>query len=103
MSAEVAAEHRQSRLRKFIQFPLTRLVIALLLVVGVVQGVQSVLNLLGGNLSGGSYGIETSIVTFIFVLLAGLYLLWKARAKGHFIPPFWRVAPDDSLQPAEGE
>jgi len=41
-------------------------------------------------LSGGSFGPETSIVAIIIVLLAGLYLLWKAKEKGHFIQPFWR-------------
>ena len=44
-----------------------------------------------GFLSGGSFGIETSIVTFIIVSLAGLYLLWKAKEKGHFIQPFWKL------------
>lgn len=42
-------------------------------------------------LSGGSFGPETSIVAIVIVLLAGLYLLWKAKEKGHFIQPFWRL------------
>jgi membrane protease YdiL (CAAX protease family) len=42
-------------------------------------------------ISGGSFGPEASIVTILIVLLAGLYLLFKAKGKGHFIRPFWRL------------
>ncbi len=44
-----------------------------------------------GFVSGGNFCIETSIVTFIIILSAGLYLLWKAKEKGHFIQPFWQL------------
>lgn len=41
--------------------------------------------------AGGCFGIETSIVTFIIVLSAGLYFLWRSKKQGHFIQPFWRI------------
>jgi len=41
--------------------------------------------------SGGSYGIETSIITFVLVMLIGLIFLFKTQQRGNFIKPFWGV------------
>ena len=53
---------------------------------------KGVLNseLIGNELvSGGQYGIETSIVTFVLVMLIGLIFLFKTHRRGNFIKPFW--------------
>ncbi len=41
-------------------------------------------------LTGGDFGAETSIFTIVTCLAVGLYLMWKAKHKQHFIQPFWR-------------
>jgi hypothetical protein len=40
-------------------------------------------------LTGGEFGAETSIVTIIICLSAGLFFLWKAHQRGNFKAPFW--------------
>ena len=40
-------------------------------------------------LTGGEFGAETSIIAIIICSGAGLFFLWKARARGHFTDPFW--------------
>lgn len=41
-------------------------------------------------ISGGELGFETSLVTFIVVLVAGFYLLRLSFHKRHYIRPYWR-------------
>lgn len=41
-------------------------------------------------LSGGEFGAEASIVAVLVCAAAGVYLLWRAQNKGHFMKPFWR-------------
>lgn len=43
-----------------------------------------------GIISGGELGLETSLVTFIVVLVVGFYLLWRSFQKEHYIRPYWR-------------
>jgi len=43
-----------------------------------------------GLISGGELGLETSVVTFAVVLVAGFYLLWRSFERGHFVKPFWQ-------------
>jgi CAAX protease family protein len=43
-------------------------------------------------LSGGTYGLEASVFTLLVLTVMGSYFLWKARARGHLIAPFWRTA-----------
>lgn len=41
-------------------------------------------------LTGGDFGAESSILAVAICLMAGLYLLLKARQRQHFTQPFWR-------------
>lgn len=41
-------------------------------------------------LTGGDFGAETSIFAIVICLAVGLYLVWRAKRKQHFIQPFWR-------------
>ncbi len=41
-------------------------------------------------LSGGPFGAEASVVALVVCSVAGGYLLWQARARNHFVQPFWR-------------
>lgn len=43
-------------------------------------------------ITGGTYGLEASILTLITLTAVGGYFLWLARARGHFVAPFWRRA-----------
>jgi len=49
-------------------------------------------------LTGGSFGIEASLVTVLLSLITASYLLYVAHKKGHFISPYWRSR--DSSVPA---
>jgi hypothetical protein len=40
--------------------------------------------------SGGEFGAEASIVAIVVGIAAGIYFLWRARAKGNFVKPFWQ-------------
>jgi hypothetical protein len=42
-------------------------------------------------LSGGSFGPEGSLVAVVLCATVGCVLLLKARRKGAFVRPFWRV------------
>ena len=44
-------------------------------------------------LSGGSLGVEGSIIAIIVCLLASLAILHRARRQDRFIQPFWRRQP----------
>lgn len=37
-------------------------------------------------LTGGSYGLEASVVTLLTLLVAGGWMLWLAHARGHVVP-----------------
>ncbi|KAA3619572.1 MAG: CPBP family intramembrane metalloprotease [Calditrichaeota bacterium] len=39
--------------------------------------------------TGGAFGAEASIFALIICTGTGLYMLWKAWERGHFIKPFW--------------
>jgi len=41
-------------------------------------------------LSGGVFGVEASAVTIAICFLVALAFLWRAKAKGQFVRPFWR-------------
>lgn len=41
-------------------------------------------------LTGGEFGLEASAVAMVVATLAGIALLWRARARGRLIPPSWR-------------
>jgi len=41
-------------------------------------------------LSGGMFGVEASVVTITICFLVALAFLWRAKAKGQFVRPFWR-------------
>ena len=41
-------------------------------------------------LTGGAFGLESSILGVVIPLSAGAYFIYKARVKGHFTQPFWR-------------
>lgn len=43
-------------------------------------------------LSGGEFGVETSIFAVIVCLIAGIYFVWKSYSQGKFIKPFWNRA-----------
>jgi hypothetical protein len=41
-------------------------------------------------LSGGMFGVEASVVAITICFLVALAFLWRAKAKGQFVRPFWR-------------
>jgi hypothetical protein len=41
-------------------------------------------------LTGGSYGLEASILTLVSLLIVGGWFLWLARQRGHFVAARWR-------------
>jgi uncharacterized protein len=43
-------------------------------------------------LSGGDFGAEASIIAVIVCGAAGIFLIVRARRKGHLVKPFWRRA-----------
>jgi membrane protease YdiL (CAAX protease family) len=40
-------------------------------------------------LSGGEFGVEASVVAVVVCVATGVYLLLKAKARGHIVSPFW--------------
>jgi membrane protease YdiL (CAAX protease family) len=40
--------------------------------------------------TGGAFGVETSIIALVVCLIAGIYFINKSLQKGHFTQPFWR-------------
>jgi hypothetical protein len=43
-------------------------------------------------LTGGSFGLESSLVAFVLCTATGVVLLVIAIRRGHVVPPFWRRA-----------
>jgi uncharacterized protein len=41
-------------------------------------------------LTGGTFGVEASVLTLVLILAAALCLLTWARWRGQIVPPFWR-------------
>jgi membrane protease YdiL (CAAX protease family) len=41
-------------------------------------------------LTGGDFGLEASLAAVLVATVAGLFLLWKAHARGTFVAPIWR-------------
>ncbi len=50
-------------------------------------------------LTGGAAGIEASIIAFVVVLAASIYLLMRAHQRGSILPPSWQL----SKPPQESE
>ena len=42
-------------------------------------------------LTGGAFGLESSVVAFVLCTLAGVLLLFMAVRRGNVVPPFWKV------------
>jgi membrane protease YdiL (CAAX protease family) len=57
-------------------------------------------------LTGGSFGVEASLLTLMLSLITAGYLLYVAHKKGHFTAPYWRsrqeVSSRHSLGSAQG-
>ncbi len=50
-----------------------------------IQGVLQA-NLSGPNLfTGGAFGVEASVIAFLIILMAGIFMLWKAYQKGQYV------------------
>ena len=49
-------------------------------------------------ITGGTFGVETSIIAVIICLLAGVYFIHQAMKKGHFTQPFWRRSKQIELE-----
>jgi membrane protease YdiL (CAAX protease family) len=43
-------------------------------------------------LTGGSFGLEASVVAFVFCTATGVALLIMAVRRGNIVPPFWKRA-----------
>jgi membrane protease YdiL (CAAX protease family) len=43
-------------------------------------------------ITGGSYGLEASVLTLIALVAVSGWLFWLARTRGHFVAPKWRKA-----------
>ena len=41
-------------------------------------------------LSGGAVGVEASLIAVVILVAAGVYLVWRAKQKGHIVSPFWK-------------
>jgi membrane protease YdiL (CAAX protease family) len=41
-------------------------------------------------LTGGTFGVESSIIAFLLCTAAGVILLIMAVRRGHIVPPFWK-------------
>ncbi len=46
-------------------------------------------------LTGGAFGAEASLFALIICTATGIYMLLRARERGHFLQPFWRRKLDD--------
>jgi len=51
-------------------------------------------------LTGGSFGLESSLVAFVLCTATGLVLLGMAARRGHVVPPCWRRAGQGAGLPA---
>jgi uncharacterized protein len=47
-------------------------------------------------MTGGSFGLESSLIAFLLCTSAGVVLLIMAVRRGHVVPPFWRQDADSS-------
>lgn len=41
-------------------------------------------------ITGGAFGVESSIIALVVCLMAGLFFIKKGLERGHFTQPFWR-------------
>lgn len=63
---------------------------------GIVSGNEGAQGLLKSTiagptlLTGGSFGLESSLVAFVLCTVTGVALLIMAVRRGHVVPPFWR-------------
>jgi membrane protease YdiL (CAAX protease family) len=46
-------------------------------------------------LTGGDFGLEASVAAVVVATAAGVFLLWKAHARGTFVPPLWQRRRSD--------
>nr|MCW1957553.1 CPBP family intramembrane metalloprotease [Mycobacterium sp.] len=47
-------------------------------------------------LTGGSFGVESSVVAFVLCTMTGVILLILAARRGHIVPPLWKQKTDPS-------
>ena len=45
-------------------------------------------------LSGGSFGLEASVIALVLATAVGIYLVVLAARRGHVVKPFWMRSPD---------
>ena len=41
-------------------------------------------------LTGGTFGVESSVIAFLLCTATGVILLIMAVRRGHVVPPFWK-------------
>jgi hypothetical protein len=41
-------------------------------------------------LTGGTFGVESSVIAFVLCTATGVILLSMAARRGHIVPPFWK-------------
>ena len=41
-------------------------------------------------LTGGAFGVESSLIAFVVCTATGVVLLVMAIRRGHVVPPFWK-------------
>lgn len=63
---------------------------------GIVSGNDAAQGLLKSSISGpdlltgGSFGLESSVLALAFCTATGIYLVFKAAKRGKIVPPFWK-------------
>lgn len=45
-------------------------------------------------LTGGDFGVESSVIAFVLCTVTGAALLVLATRRGHIVPPFWKRKAD---------
>ena len=45
-------------------------------------------------LTGGGFGVESSVIAFVLCTVTGAALLFLATRRGHIVPPFWKRKAD---------
>jgi uncharacterized protein len=54
-------------------------------------------------LSGGVFGVEASVVAIVICFLVAMAFLWRAKASGQFMRPFWHRASEASANMLRGD
>lgn len=50
-------------------------------------------------LTGGTFGVESSVIAFLLCTTTGVILLIMAVRRGHIVPPFWKHPGSSTLHP----